>query len=163
MNKDKIGGAVFLLLVILLSQSRILDVLFNTPLGRIALVSFVLVLSYVHKILGVVSVLFIILMFNSSDIALLEGLENPAVGTGDKNKQTVTTTTSKSYTELVSDDALKTKAKAKATDSEKESFDVNVLATERTLQKGSRGADVSRNQDCDSTLPFDTFESFSVF
>ena len=161
MNKDKIGGAVFLLLVILLSQSRILDVLFNTPLGRIALVSFVLVLSYVHKILGVVSVLFIILMFNSSDIALLEGLENPAVGTGDKNKQTVTTTTSKSYTEIVSDDALK--AKAKATAGEKESFDVNVLATERTLQKGSRGADVSRNQDCDSTLPFDTFESFSVF
>jgi hypothetical protein len=146
-TKDKIGGAVFLMLVVLLSQSRILDVLFNTPLGRIALISFVMILGYVHKILGVVSVLFIILMFNSSDIALLEGLETGVIGDG---KKTVTTTTSKSYTEIVKDNP-------------KEPFEVNVLATERTLQKGSHGADASRNQDCDSTLPFDNVESFTAF
>jgi hypothetical protein len=147
LNKDKIGGAVFLLLVILLSQSRILDMLFNTHLGRLALVSFVLILGYVHKILGVVSVLFIILMFNNSDIALLEGLETKIPA---PKKQTVTTTTSKSYTEVVNDKP-------------KEPFEVNVLATERTLQKGSRGADVSRNQDCESTLPFDNVEAFTAF
>ena len=72
-SKNNIGVVVALLLVILLSQSKFFNFLLDTTLGRSILVLFVLVLAYVNKILGVVAVLFIIIMFNQSNIGYLEG------------------------------------------------------------------------------------------
>lgn len=65
-SKNNIGGAVLLLLIIALSQSRVLNFLIETSLGRFFLIIFILCLSHCHKILGVVGVLFIIIMFNSN-------------------------------------------------------------------------------------------------
>ena len=76
-SKNNIGGATALLLVILLSQSKFFNFLLDTALGRAILILFILVISYTNKILGVVSVLFIIIMFNSSDIGYLEGFDTP--------------------------------------------------------------------------------------
>lgn len=73
LSKNNIGVVVALLLVVLLSQSRAFDFLLDTTLGRSILVLFVLVLAYVNKILGVVAVLFIVIMFNQSNIGYLEG------------------------------------------------------------------------------------------
>jgi len=72
-GKNKVGGAALLLLVVLLSQSNFLDFLVDTALRRAVLILFIIVISYVNKILGVVSVLMIIVMFNSG--GFLEGLE----------------------------------------------------------------------------------------
>ena len=72
-SKNNIGVVVALLLVILLSVSKVFNFLLNTTLGRSVLVLFVLILAYVNKILGVVSVLFIVILFNQSDFGYLEG------------------------------------------------------------------------------------------
>jgi hypothetical protein len=45
----------------------------DTALGRAILILFILFISYTNKILGVVSVLFIIIMFNNSNFGYMEG------------------------------------------------------------------------------------------
>lgn len=72
-NKNSIGIIVSLLLVVILSQSKALNFLFVTALGRFLTIVFILVISYMNKILGVVSVLLIIISFNQSNMAQLEG------------------------------------------------------------------------------------------
>jgi hypothetical protein len=79
-SKANFGIVSSLLLVILLSQSRLIDFSFKTVLGRIILVILILAMSYSHKILGVVGVLLIVIMFNVSDIMLIEGAENMGGG-----------------------------------------------------------------------------------
>ena len=77
-SKNNVGGALTLLLLILLSQSNSLNFFINTYLGRTLLVALLLVVSYCNKILGVVFVLLIIIAFNTSNFGLYEGLTNPS-------------------------------------------------------------------------------------
>jgi hypothetical protein len=72
-SKNNMGVVATLILVILLSQARFFNFLIDTALGRAFLILFILVISYVNKILGVVAVLFIIIMFNQSSIGYMEG------------------------------------------------------------------------------------------
>jgi hypothetical protein len=65
-SKNNVGSAVLLFLVIALSQAKAFNFLIDSALGRFFLIIFVLCLSYCHKILGVVGVLFIVIMFNSN-------------------------------------------------------------------------------------------------
>lgn len=67
-SKNNIGVISILILVILLSQSRFFDFLTETPLGRIVMLAFVILIAYVNKILGLIAVLFIIIAFNLNDI-----------------------------------------------------------------------------------------------
>jgi hypothetical protein len=73
LSKNNVGIASTLILVVLLSQSRVLDFLIDTTLGRFILILFILGISYSNKILGVVSVLLIILVINQSDMRFFEG------------------------------------------------------------------------------------------
>ena len=61
-SKNNIGTVVLLLLVIALSQARTFDFLIDSALGRFFLIVFILCLSYCHKILGIVGVLFVIII-----------------------------------------------------------------------------------------------------
>ena len=72
-SKNNMGIVVTLILVILLSQSKFFNFLIDTGLGRSVLILFILVISYVNKILGAVAVLFIIIIFNQSNIGYMEG------------------------------------------------------------------------------------------
>jgi hypothetical protein len=65
---DFIGVIATLLLIIILSQAKFFNFLIDTAVGRIVLITFILGISYTNKILGIVSVLFIIIMFNQSGI-----------------------------------------------------------------------------------------------
>lgn len=71
-SKNNLGAVVALLLVVILSQARFFNFLLDTALGRAVLIVFIIFISYANKILGVVSVLFIIIMFNNSDIGYME-------------------------------------------------------------------------------------------
>ena len=86
LSKNNMGVVATLLLVILLSQSRFLHFLIETPLGRAALLLFILGISYTNKILGVVAVLFIIIMVSNSNMAIFsEGFtDDSKVTTEDK-------------------------------------------------------------------------------
>ena len=72
-SKNNLGVVTALLLVVILSQGRFFNFLLDTALGRAVLILFILFISYTNKILGVVSVLFIIIMFNNSNFGYMEG------------------------------------------------------------------------------------------
>ena len=99
-SKNNLGAATALLLVIILSQGRFFNFLLDTALGRAILILFILFISYTNKILGVVSVLFIIIMFNNSNIGYMEGATTMGDSSMDTNmgsmkkddKKTATTT-----------------------------------------------------------------------
>jgi hypothetical protein len=67
-SKNNMGLVMSLILVILLSQSRMLNFLIDAHLGRIVLLAFVILIAYTNKILGLVAVLFIIIAFNNNDM-----------------------------------------------------------------------------------------------
>jgi len=79
-NNSTLSAVISLLFVVLLTQSRFFNFLLDTAWGRLVLITFIIVISYLNKILGVVSVLFVIIMFNQSEIAMFEGFTTDASG-----------------------------------------------------------------------------------
>ena len=67
-SKNNVGVVLTLLLIIALSQSKFFNFLLDNALGRAILIVIILALSYINKIFGVIAVMFIIIMFSSSDI-----------------------------------------------------------------------------------------------
>ena len=92
-SKNNMGVVATLILVILLSQARFFNFLIDTALGRAFLILFILVISYVNKMLGVVAVLFIIIMFNNSNIGYMEGFTGTTT-VASSNEKKITTTSS---------------------------------------------------------------------
>ena len=62
LGKNSIGIILTLLLVILLSESRLFKFFTDTYLGRTFLVTLLLIASYLNKILGIVCVFIIIII-----------------------------------------------------------------------------------------------------
>ena len=92
-SKNNMGVVATLILVILLSQARFFDFLIDTALGRAFLILFILGISYTNQILGVVAVLFIIIMFNQSNIGYMEGFTSTTGTTGTTTPTGTTGTT----------------------------------------------------------------------
>lgn len=63
LSKHNFSVPLALLLAILLSQTNIMNFFFNTVLGRTLLVLLIFYISYTNHILGVVTTLFVIMMF----------------------------------------------------------------------------------------------------
>ena len=80
-DKKNMGGASLLLLIIILSQSRFFNFLIDTALGRAILITFIIFICCCHKIMGVIAVLLIIIMFNRSQIGILEGFDSGEINT----------------------------------------------------------------------------------
>ena len=70
-NKSILAGMIVLLVVVFLTQSKTFNRLIDTTMGRVVMLSMVLLASYLHQLLGVIVLFFIILMINKTDI--LEG------------------------------------------------------------------------------------------
>jgi len=183
-SKNNLGVVTALLLVILLSQGRVFNFLLDTALGRAILILFILVISYTNKILGVVSVLFIIIMFNNSDIGYLEGFtdsnSSSTTTTSSKmptnsNKDTTSTSTDTTTTPTLTDEqkqqlmaTLQEKAKDKdtstvtssstAVSSGTEGF--NTFESERNIQKGKQSNSIpvtSYSSQSDNVEAFGSF------
>jgi len=184
-NKNT-GAVILLLLILLLSQSRVLDLFINSPLGRVALIVFILAISYLNKTLGVISVLFIILMLSNSGWNILEGAEtmNGTDTTGSAAATAATTDAvaapatppieSEEEKKKRIDDLQKQLADAKAalSNSDPESepkvttegFDI--LGTERELQQGKKANSIgvdSSCRNCDLVSPVEDNSIFSSF
>lgn len=133
-KNSTIGIASMLCFVVLVSQSRILDFLFETFLGRILLISMILFISYTHYILGIVSVLIVIIMFNNVDYGYgygyMEGMENA------ENPTTTATTTTPSTTSSTASSAVSSisSSLAKAMDKAKDDVTgkIDVSTTDKT-------------------------------
>lgn len=187
-SKNNLGAVTALSLVILLSQSRFFNFLLDTTLGRAVLILFILIISYTNKILGVVSVLFIIIMFNNSDIGYMEGFTAPS------NMESTTETTTESTTETTVNNDANTKPtltdeqkkqiltqlqeKAKDTDGStvttsssvaSEGFDI--IGAENSIKRGKQSNSIPVNtftSESDDVEPFASFggnfsDSFAAF
>ena len=89
LSKNSIGIVLALLLVILLSESRLFKLLTDTYLGRAFLVIIILFASYLNKILGVACVFIVVIMFNNfGNHSFYEGIDGTVTTTNKTNKPT---------------------------------------------------------------------------
>lgn len=177
-NKNT-GAVILLLLILLLSQSRVLDLFINSPLGRVALIVFILAISYLNKTLGVISVLFIILMLSNSGWNILEGAETMNATNTTGSDATATAAAAPAAPPVESeeekkkriDDLQKQLADAKAALSNSdpetepkvttEGFDI--LGTERELQQGKKANSISVDSSCRNCDLVSPVEDNSLF
>ena len=160
MSSNKLSGAIFLLLIILLSQSNILDMLFNTTLGRLSLVSLILGAGYLNKFMGIAAVLIAVVMFSSFG-NVFEGNENM------EKKELIGKDLIGSIKEIV-DKELEDKKKEEEKEEETKLEGFDIIGKERTMQLGmkSKQANNSR-QTGGNVIPHSTSDTemlqFSFF
>lgn len=180
-NKNT-GAVILLLLILLLSQSRIVDLFVNSALGRVALLVFILAISYLNNTLGVISVLLIILMLNNSGWNILEGAETmdatesteaDAVAAADAAAVAAPVVAEESEEDKKKriDDLQKQLADAKAALSNSdpetepkvttEGFDI--LGTERELQQGKKANSIGVDSGCRNCDMVSPMEDNSIF
>jgi hypothetical protein len=151
LSKQNFSIALTLILTILLSQSNIMNLFFDTILGRIVLGLILLCISYTNQILGVVSTLLALVVFaccynytenfsstvapqNASKIANAPVVEpvlyNAETEVLDNNKYIVT-----------------------------EGFDI--LGTERNLQRGKKSNTIMVNEDMRKSANVDPYDGWN--
>ena len=160
-SKYSIGVAISLILVVLLSQSKFFDFFLNTILGKSILILLLIFIAFVHKILGVFVILFIIIFFNSSNLAYTEGFtDNKNLSNSNKetsfNKDTLTKDKVKE-----NQPPLPTKKQPAIA---KEGFDI--IGTENNIKRGKQSNSIPVNisqRVSSEVLPHEgiSFSSFS--
>ena len=183
------GGFLGLFLLLLFTQSHLFNFFLESFLGRIILIILILLASYIHKVFGVVVVLFLILIFNNN-LSYFEGFE---AGEKNETKETVSTdlkdasgnqikekieakmTSAKEKTDgqvkkEVSEDKtgnLKGKAENAKENESLEGFDI--IGTENNLKRGKQSNSIPVNpftKDSTNVTPFEgssIVETFSAF
>jgi hypothetical protein len=173
-SKNNLGTVIALSLVVILSQAKFFNFLLDTALGRAILISFIIIISYMNKILGVVSVLFIIIMFNNSDIGYMEGFTSNTTPMNSKpmnstpmNSKPMNSTpmnsTPMNSTPMKSTMKNNTASpapangveKAKTTNGAAEGFDI--IGTESTIKRGKPSNTISATK----TVGMENFAPFS--
>lgn len=181
-SKNNMGIVATLILVILLSQSKFFNFLIDTGLGRSVLILFIILISYVNKILGVVAVLFIIIIFNQSNIGYMEGFTSTSGNSSTvdhklkaerlklnilKQANSSDSTTPNTSTSTTSSTTSSSAAASTPSNVSTETFTgregFNTVDRENTILRGKRSNEIpilsnARNQN-DSVEPTD----FSVF
>ena len=187
-SKNNVGVALVLLLAILLSQSRFLNFMINTALGRAFFIVILLFVSYINKILGVVCVLLFIIMFNNSDAIYLEGATTMAASNKQQNGTTAITDAPATSTPTIipvttsalpatATSALPATATANSnilgnvssgtTNTAQEGFDI--IGKERNLQRGRNSNSIPVNdfmKDSNNVAPYEGSpfsESFTIY
>ena len=143
-SKNNLGVVTVLLLVVILSQAKFFNFLLDTALGRAMLIVFILIISYMNKILGVVAVLFIIIMFNNSDIGYMEGFTSNSKPM--KNDVAAKSVAAKS---------VAASEKAKTTNGAAEGHDI--IGTESTIKRGKQSNTIPATK----TVGVENFAPFS--
>ena len=141
-NKSILAGMIVLLVVVFLTQSKTFNRMIDTSIGRVVLLSMVLLASYVHQLLGVIVVFFIILMVNKTDI--LEGFSGGELTPSD-----------------YSSDAISDKKEGKQIEN------VDLKGRETCIQRGKDSKCIGVNKEectnCDNISPSEPAEKFAAF
>ena len=163
-SKNNLGVVTALLLVIILSQSQFFNFLLDSALGRAILILFILFISYTNKILGVVSVLFIIIMFNSSDIGYTEGFVPNLSSTNSVNKDINSTTPVTATPVTTTATAAPVTATKKSQDTTGGAEGSNLIESDRTIKLGKKSNEIStqKSTNTENIEPFSGIYSSSV-
>jgi flagellar biosynthesis protein FliP len=156
-NKNNTGGAILLLLIIVLSQARFFNFLLDTSFGRLFLILFILCISFCHKILGVVGVLFIIIMFNNH--FYYEGFKSKSNNSKSDTSTTDDTTTTDASSNInisISKDQLKQMIQKQISDASNNNTDTStkgkssegfdILGLENNIKRGKQSNSIPVNQ-----------------
>jgi ABC-type protease/lipase transport system fused ATPase/permease subunit len=148
-NKEYLAILLVFVLAILLGQTKFLRFFFDTHLGRSFLVLFVIIITYLHKTLGVISVLLIVIMFQQgvNSINLFESFTDSSSKNDIKKKDTDAATIT---------DTIKTKSV--------EGFDI--IGLEDTMKKSKQSNTLSVNdfsRTSENAEPFSTYDSYTPF
>lgn len=148
LDKNSIGVCLSLLLVILLSETRLFKFFIDTYLGRAFLVIILLIASYLNKILGVACVFIIIIMFNNNNFrSYYEGFDSAAkAGDSGKTETKVTITDSMSETTTTGDNKNKPITTSTPVPNDK----INVVTSSSSSSKDTKNADGSGSSNSDS-------------
>jgi hypothetical protein len=138
-SKNNLGVVTALLLVIILSQGRFFNFLLDTALGRAILILFILFISYTNKILGVVSVLFIIIMFNNSNFGYMEGATTMGSSMGSSMDKNMGSSMGSNMGSMKKDDSKKAPASV--------TISANAPApAKKPVEGGSEGSNLSETE-----------------
>jgi len=161
-RKDKFGVISLLLFVVLISQSSILNLVFDTALGRALLIGFIIIISYFNKIMGVVSVLVLIVMFNNSGLGM-EGLETMVKKDASQKDASPNLAPNPAPTIVLSKKDGKTK-KDEPNEPIKQTEGFCVADRERKMQQGVNSNSVPTHKKNDDTfLPFEDWTFQNTF
>lgn len=190
LSKNSIGVVLALLLTILLSESRLFNLLTDTYLGRAFLIIIILFASYLNKILGVACVLIIVIIFTKSSYSFYEGIDGTVTNNIDakdkntsvnNNESSGTTTTAanvpndkinvltssssnkKNDSTTNSSSTNSTNSTTSTTSPSIEGFDLQ--ATENTILRGKQSNTIPVNQYYNQSVEVTPYEnsSFSKF
>jgi hypothetical protein len=167
-SKNSLGAVGALLLVVILSQARFFNFLLDTALGRAILIVSILFISYANQILGVISILFIIIMFNNSDIGYMEGFVpnlSSANTTNVKNMNLATPVDPALNAPPAPIPHPPRPEKVKTTNSNTATEGYDIIGTENSIKRGKQSAqiNVSKPKGVENFQPFDNnySDSFS--
>ena len=144
LSKNIIGIVTSLLLVIILSQTKFFNFLFDSSLGRSILILFIIIISWSNKFLGIFIVLLLALLFNQNT---MEGFTTDPSGntiqTPDKKKENVN---------MVNSTNANTNANANANDNNNNNNNNNVAAEgfdiigmETNIKRGKQSKTIATN------------------
>ena len=181
-SKNNVGVVSVLLLVILLSQSKIFNFLIDTALGRTLLIGFILFISYNNQILGIVSVLFMIIMFNNFNFGYMEGFTDASGNPVLEKKIEVEQQKIEKKKEILQNVKPDLRSTNESTTTEVESVETepveststavegfDIIGTENNIKRGKQSNNIPVNKfsnEPDMVSPYEGFllsESFSSF
>ena len=159
LSKQNFSVALALLLTILLSQTNVMNFFFSTVLGRTLLVIIILCISYTNNILGVVSTLFVMMIFmcgytyaeNFDSAVYLDSTEH----VDNKNnadhldKIAPTPEISNADTDELDNKYIVTEGS-------------DILGTEQTLQRGKKSNTIMVNEDMRKSTNVDPYDGWNV-
>jgi hypothetical protein len=142
LSKQNFSVALTLILTILLSQSNIMNLFFDTILGRTVLVLILLCISYTNQILGAASTLFAIMLFACS-YNYTKNVDVPVVVAVPVAAAPVV-----AVTDMLDNKYINT-----------EGFDI--MGTERNLQRGKKSNSIMVNEDMRKSANVDAYDGWN--
>ena len=159
-SKQNMGIVLFLLLAIIISQSRMFDFLFNTALGRSFFLILLLIISYCNKILGVVTVLLVIIMMNNRD-EMYYYYEGFTDASGNKMEDASGNRVDASGNKLAKVAVIKHAESTKSSDSTTTTEGFDLLGTENSLKRGKTSNSIPVNNSVRKSGNVDPYSSSS--
>lgn len=152
-SKSHLGGSIFLLLLVVLSQARLFDMFLNSVIGRALFLLVILSISYFNKILGIVGVLLFIIVFNMQheQNTFYEGFSSDSGGSDDSSDASGNSMDSSGNMMDASGNinipkickTLASKAKSSQSEGFRSIEGFDILGNESTLQRGKRSNCIS--------------------
>ena len=169
LSKQNFSVALTLILTILLSQSNIMNLFFDTILGRTVVVLFLLCISYTNHILGIASTLLVLLVFACSYNYTNTVLKNDQKNVQKNDQKNDQKKVQKNDQPVTSAPIVAVAPAATPKHYEKDTLDnkyintegFDILGTERNLQRGKKSNSIMVNEDMRKSEHVDAYDGWN--